>query len=237
MKTSYLSVLVIAVILAAATWTARLYSLPAGAAAQPPKRDKLTAPSAIAHAEAPARSPIEAARAIHAARATTNSAEAIEDMIVESHRTAITRLLTAVDGVLAADESLHKRVLNKYGVSLPESWNLGVMRDNLGLFSTNVTFISETVSGNTAVVTIQEGDHVPLVHARFVNLDGNWLHEPDPVSPAVSDALDRLAETIRDVERSVDEGAPFNSLADAFTFRILPRMSDVARAGAGHAAD
>ena len=43
--------------------------------------------------------------------------------------------------------------------------------------------------------------------------------------------LTRLAEVIRDIEKSVEDGALFESLADAFTFRIMPRIQDVARAG------
>jgi len=173
---------------------------------------------------------MEVAQALQAGRLPDGDAGSIFSLVVESRREGLAQLLTAVDGVLSADASLHARVRERLRVSLPESWNLRVIQDNLGLFSTNVRFIGESIDGDKATVTLQEGDHVPLIHARFVRVGGQWQHDPAAVDPGVCEALDRLAAVIRDVETSVEQGAPFESLADAFTFRILPRIVAVSRA-------
>jgi len=234
MKTTYIPLLIIASILAAATWTARITTQPASAMATAPAA---SAPAAVdpVRVSPPADdsnlSPMKVAKAIHAARTARDGSTDVGAYIVESRREEITQFLAAVDDVIAADASLHKRVQKTLGASLPGDWNLRVIGDNLGLFSTNVSFISQSITGFTARVTIQEGKNIPLLHARFVREDGRWLHEPDAIPPGVVPALVKVAEVIRDVEKSVEEGAPFDSLADAFTFRILPRIQDVARAG------
>lgn len=234
MKTTYIPLLIIATILAAATWTARITARPASAMATIPAAES-SPPAAPVQvnpsADQSALSPIKVAKAIHAARTSRDRASEVGAYIVESRREQITHFLAAVDDVIAADESLHERVQKTLGASLPGDWNLRVIGDNLGLFSTNVSFIGQSISGFTARVTIQEGKNVPLLHARFVREDGRWLHEPDPIPAGVVPALIKVAEVIRDVEKSVEEGAPFESLSDAFTFRILPKIKEVARAG------
>lgn len=241
MKTTYIPLLIIAAILAAATWTARITTQPASAMATSPGMPASSASSVTRVINPVAdensnRSPMEIARAIHAARTARGDGD-IGEYVVESGRQELVRFLSAVDDVIAADVSLHERVKKTLGVSLPRDWNMRVIEDNLGLFSTNVSFISESIKGDEAEVTIQEGCHVPLVHARFVRMDGRWLHEPEAIPAGVVPALSQLAAVIRDVEKSVEEGAPFESLADAFTFRIMPRIQDVARAGENASAE
>ncbi len=242
MKTTYIPLLIIVAILAAATWTARITTQPASAMATAPataatSSAPVESPQPETTADEPNLSPLEVAKAIHAARAVRDGATDVGQYVVESHRESIMKFLAAVDDVVAADAALHERVKKTLGLSLPSDWNLRVIEDNLGPFSTNVSFISESISGFTARVTLQEGKNVPLLHAQFVREDGRWLLQPDDIPPAMVPALGRLAEVIRDVEKSVEEGAPYDSLTDAFTFRILPRMKEVARAGETSQAD
>lgn len=230
MRPSLLTLLIATGAVAGAALAARIWRTPDWAAATPATGRRATSPTVSTPVARPlsgdptvTQSPLEAARqmqALHAERAYDRLAA----RITPDRSQAIVDYLSAVDEVLAADAALHEVVLRVHRVSLPESWNLRVIADNLGLFSTHVKWIGETVDGDRATVTLQEGDHVPLVRAQFERAGGRWLHTPDPPVPATVVELRRLSGVVRDVSRSVEQGASFEELADAFTFRILPQI-------------
>ena len=239
MRPTLLTLLIGTGAVAAAALAARVWRTPDWAVATPASGRRATPPTVSTPLARPrpcdptvAVSPTDAARqlqALHAERAYDRLAA----RIAPDRSQSIVDYLSAVDEVLAADSALHEVVLRVHRVSLPESWNLRVIADNLGLFSTRVKWIGETVDGDRATVTLQEGDHIPLVRARFDLIGGRWLYSPDAPAPATVVELHRLAGVVRDVTRSVEQGAPFEELNDAFTFRILPQIVRAIQAETG----
>ena len=128
MRTTLLTLLTIAGILAAATWTARLNSLPASAAATSPMHVIPPASADPIASPAPTRSPLAVAKALHTRRAAKDDLSQVAPFIAESRRAGTLQFLTAVDGVLAADAALHARVLQAPHVSRPESGNLRLLQ-------------------------------------------------------------------------------------------------------------
>ncbi len=154
----------------------------------------------------------------------------IAPLIVEECRDQTIALLRAIDAVIDAIATLEDTAQKTYVGPATETWRLSAMENNLGPFSAQVSLINERFKGDTATVTLQEGSNIPLVHAQFKRVDGQWQYQPDAIPIMMVAELDRLAFVIRDVEQSVRQGAPIESYLDAFMYRIIPQMAKVVTA-------
>ena len=154
----------------------------------------------------------------------------IAPLIVEDRRDATLQLLEAVDEVIDANAALQMTAKNKYAAVPSETWNLAAMEDNLGPFSKHICIINQRFKGATAVVTLQGGDNIPLVHAAFELVGVEWQYRPERTPFCMLTELRKLARILRDVEESVVRGAPLDSYFDAFLYRVLPQISRVATA-------
>jgi hypothetical protein len=140
-------------------------------------------------------------------------------------------ILMAVDTVLVSNAYLRGAAERRYGGPLPSDWDLAVLENNLGPFSARLRIISEEIGADQAVVTLQEGTNIPLVHSRFRLQDDLWLLQPDDVDPRFSIELNRLARALHEIGESIDDGAPLDATYDAFAFRIAPQIARVAGTG------
>jgi hypothetical protein len=161
----------------------------------------------------------------------------IAELVVEDCRAACVELLEAIDGVLDANAALRKTAEQRYRSPLTETWSLATMEDNIGPFSNRVRLIGQQFKGDTAAVTLQAGDNIPLIHAAFERVGGRWQYRPEPSPARLTAELRDLARTLRDVESAVDRGTPFESYLDAFYYRVLPQMVKVVTAKDGDAGD
>ncbi len=152
--------------------------------------------------------------------------------IVKDLRTASLAYLEAVDVLLAANESLRRATRDRYHGAFTSRWDLSAIRNNLGPFSQDVRIVGERIDGDRAIVTLQEGDHVPLFHARLERRGDRWLYRPTDVSPRTLPGLRRLARMLDDVAASVRRGAPPESVDEAFRYRVMPQVARVQRAEA-----
>lgn len=141
------------------------------------------------------------------------------------------RLLIALDEAIAANADLRRTAEAAYSGPQGEYWDLASMANNIGVFSRDVSFINVTYRGDEAVVTLQQGDAVPLVHVDFVLKDGRWFYRPESAPEPLAGELNELARLIRTVEREVAHGASLNAYVDAFFYRVVPQMRRVAMAG------
>lgn len=169
------------------------------------------------------RSPGETVSAIQSAR-RDGDYKHLAPLIAPELRQATVEFLRAVDGVLAANSSLQETSAARYHGALAGRWDLAAMRNNLGPFSESVSVIREVIDGDRAVVTLQEGDHVPLYHASFERADGGWLYRPEPIPPGTVREMNRLARILADVGESMSRGAPYREIDEAFRFRVLPQI-------------
>lgn len=151
--------------------------------------------------------------------------DGIARLIVEDRSETTIDVLRAIDEVLDANGSLHRAVRESYGTATSDTWDLATMENNIGVFSSQVRLINQRFKGSRAVVTLQEGESVPLVHAEFELTGGRWLFRPETVPSTLAPALTELAGILRDVEESVRLGASFESYMDAFLYRVMPQMA------------
>lgn len=176
----------------------------------------------------PARTPSDVANLLQSHHAKRSYSE-IAKLVVREKRDATIAALLAIDDVLAANEMLHRTAGARFNGALPGYWNLAVMENNLGPFSTDVNIINERIRNDTAMVTLQEGDNLPLFRAEFELVDGEWLYRPESMPVGRISELKRLARILRDVRESIFEGAAFGSLTDAYRYRVLPQIARIER--------
>jgi hypothetical protein len=193
-----------------------------------PARAEAAAPPAVA-STTPEQSPADVAAQLQALHRERDYAR-IAELVVEDCRAACVELLEAIDGVLDANAALRKTAEQRYRSPLTETWSLAAMEDNIGPFSNRVRLIGQQFKGDTAAVTLQAGDNIPLIHAAFERVGGRWQYRPDPSPAKLTAELCDLARTLRDVENAVERGTPFESYLDAFYYRVLPQMVAVVTA-------
>ncbi|RIK64550.1 MAG: hypothetical protein DCC65_14060 [Planctomycetota bacterium] len=152
---------------------------------------------------------------------------AIGPHLVPDRREATLTILQAISDVLAANLELREAVGDYYHLPATDTWDLAFIENNLGPFSARMHLINQKYRGDEAFVTLQEGENVPLFHARFVLEDGRWLFEPEPPPPGMAQELHGLAESLRDVAGMVRGGAEYEAYLATFFTKALPRIRRV----------
>ncbi len=168
-------------------------------------------------------SPVDAARRIHQGHSRRDYA-AIARLIIEKRRGPTILFLRAVDEVIDRNDALRRAAARRFGGPLSDAWSIAPMRNNLGIFSADVRFISQRFKGGEAVVTLQEGENVPLIRARFVETEAGWQLDPDPAPIHLIDELGALSNTLAEVTQSLQRGGDFDSYVEAFLYQVLPQM-------------
>jgi hypothetical protein len=149
---------------------------------------------------------------------------AIGPLIVADRRAAMLKLLRAIDDVLSANNELQDAARQAFGAAVTGIWDISVMENNIGPFSSRVAVINQTFKGNTATVTLQEGDNVPLARVPFDWVGDCWQYRPEATPAQILPELGTLAGILRELANSTREGASFDACFDAFTERVFPQM-------------
>ncbi|MBK8267951.1 MAG: hypothetical protein IPK83_06440 [Planctomycetes bacterium] len=176
-----------------------------------------------------ARGPAEVARLLNELH-RKGDYDGIAAFITPDRRDGMMTLLRAIDGVFAADGRLRAAAIERYGGPHAVAWDLSVLRNNLGLFSAQTNVINQSFAGDRGMVTLQEGNHVPLVRAPFVCREGRWLYEPELPSGAVAKELVKLAGVIGDIRAAVEAGEDFGPYLESFHGKMVPQMRAVVMA-------
>jgi hypothetical protein len=193
------------------------------------------------------QSPAETALLLQALHQQRDYA-AIAPLIVADRRGASLDLLMTIDDVLSANDELQEAVRGVYGSTVSGLWDLSAVENNLGPFSARVVVINQSFKGDSAIVTLQEGDNVPLARAHFDWAEDRWQYRPEVTPAQILPELDILARILRDLAGEAKGGLSFEACFDAFAQRVFPQMhriiaasevrsETVAVSGAGDSAD
>ncbi|MEK6644450.1 MAG: hypothetical protein AABZ08_11135 [Planctomycetota bacterium] len=177
-----------------------------------------------------AASPVDAAKRLHALHLKRDY-RSLTPLIIPEAAADTVAVLVAVDEVIDAGRALKSIAEAKYGGPVAEAGHLTAMQNNLGLFSRDVEFFSQNFKGDRAHVTLQEGQHVPLVHAEFVFRSGTWLYVPEKSSKPLAWELHLLASGLSEVGKQVKGGLSVLGFIDAFEAQITPQVVRVMRTG------
>ena len=171
---------------------------------------------------APNQSPVQVAKKLRELH-HRGDYDGVASLIVESRREKTVATLRAIDEAIAINEKIVSIARDRFIEPLEDGWSLGFMRDHLGLFSRETTFINQTFVGEEAVVTFQEGDSIPLSTARFtVNADGAWRYCPEKSPENFLDAMTLLKARLGEILTELNHGLTFEQYSDAFYHRVVP---------------
>ena len=148
------------------------------------------------------KSPSDTIRLVHEYRLAGRLA-LLEEHLVPEQRPQVVELIQAVDRLLWGNGVLKAAVTQHFGPSLARAFDRSQAANVIGVFSRDLTVLDETVDGNTAVVTLQIADRIPLDKVQLVRREGRWLIRTDPPIPGVSGEIRRLAEVLIDVSRMI----------------------------------
>ncbi|MBI5762939.1 MAG: hypothetical protein HZA51_05370 [Planctomycetes bacterium] len=178
-------------------------------------REKIARPSAT--------SPAEIAALMHEL-AQQHDYQALRPLIIPEAAADTIAFLAAAHEVIDSGRRLQASAEKRYSGPAAEGGRLAAMENNLGLFSRDVEFFSQSFKGDRAVVTLQEGEHVPLVHAVFELREDQWLYAPDPTPKDLPWELHLLATQLVELGRRVDGGLSIFAFLDAFDSYITPQV-------------
>lgn len=199
---------------------------PATAGSQPAHRTAARPASSTDSTDQDGPSPSEVARRLQAFHRAGRYSE-IDEWVVPESREAVVEFLLAVDEVMASNAGLQAASNERFHGALPRQWDLAFMKDNFGLFSDRIRVFGEAVAGDSATVTIQEGDHLPLRRLVFARGDGRWRYRPDPYPRLMLTELRRLSRILRDIHTSITRGESFEDVHEAFVYRVLPQIGRI----------
>jgi hypothetical protein len=178
----------------------------------------------------PVASPAEAAKRLHALHLKRDY-RSLTPLILPEAAADTIAVLAAVDEVIDAGRALQSIAETRYSGPAAEAGHLSAMQNNLGVFSRDVEFFSQNFKGDRAYVTLQEGEHVPLVDAEFVFRDGKWFYVPEQTPKALAWELHLLASALGEVGAQVKGGLSVLGFLDAFEAQVTPQVVRVMRTG------
>lgn len=178
-------------------------------------REKIARPSAT--------SPAEVAALLHEL-AQQHDYQALRPLIIPEAAADTIAFLAAAHEVIDSGRRLQTAAEKRYSGPASEGGRLAAMENNLGLFSRDVEFFSQSFKGDRAVVTLQEGEHVPLIHAVFELRDGQWLYAPEKAPKNLPWELHILATRLEEIGHRVEAGLSIFAFLDTFDANITPQV-------------
>lgn len=190
----------------------------------PQRADAEMAPTNVAN---PA-SPVEAARRINTLRWNRNY-HALGDMLTQKGRAPTIHFLKSIDRVMDAHKRLQAIAADRYGDQVHHAWNISSMENNLGIFSRDIDIVGQTLRGDRATVSLQAGDHVPLLRPTFVRMNGRWKLDSSITDDGICPSLDRFAARIDSVADQIRDGLSPVGYFNAVNDELFPGMIEIAR--------
>lgn len=154
--------------------------------------------------------------------------------VVAETRDAQIALLLAIDQVVAASRSLRTIVAERFGEGTALGFDLSGVADSCGALSLRVRIVREEISDadDTAVVVVQEGDHLPLVDVKLKRIQGQWRLDIERPDARLISKLESLATTVNQIRVQVSRpNSTYAELENAFNQRVWPILADIARSG------
>lgn len=157
--------------------------------------------------------------------------EQLAPLVVPSQRSATVAFLKAMDAVIEASHRLHDVATEHFGDRVPEVLDLTRMEDNLGIFSRKFKLINQRFKGDTAVVTVQEDENVPLLRLKFVRGKEGWQCDLPPTPEGTLTYLRGLATAMGEVEKAIRSGKSVHDSVRVYYDEVLPQLMGLSRLG------
>ncbi len=128
---------------------------------------------------------------------------AIERHLRPGQRVAVMTQLRAGDRLVATARLLRRRVEERFGLAAAQEFDYRAAGNVLGVFSNDVTLVSEQITADRARVTFQVASRLPLESVDLVRSENRWVLVADPIDGVpeqlyeLADLLERLADAVQ----------------------------------------
>ncbi len=130
--------------------------------------------------------------------------------------------LMAVDRLLQEGELLRRTAEEKVGPTAAVVCDISGLAAYLGPFSRDVRVVSSRIEGDTAIVTYQVGERVPVERAEFRRANGAWRYMPDEPDDVLPRLLARMADRMAALRRQAEEGVHTEqAFIDEFAAQVI----------------
>ncbi len=165
--------------------------------------------------------PLETINILRAARSEGHY-DQLANHLQPEREADVVSLLRATDRLIAASSMLTARVKQVYGPAAVDKFQYDNLNNIAGVFSRDVTFISEDIEGNTATVVYQIADRLPLDSVKLVHRDHRWILKTEPIGD-LPDAIFNLADLFeRMAKRLVERNLTPDQLQKEIEIRSIP---------------
>jgi len=131
----------------------------------------------------------------------------MESLVDPSRARVLIDTLMAMDHLLLAATQLQQTAEQRLGPHAAVVCNLGSLADYLGPFSRNVEVVSTRMDGDSATITYQVGERVPIERARVRRVSGQWRYMPDEPDYALPTLLRQLTDAMIRLHSQAETGA------------------------------
>ncbi len=159
----------------------------------------------------------------------------IEPHLQPVQASVVLDLLRATDRLNLATLLLHRRVTEHMGTAAGQRFNYDQTANLVGIFSRDVTLLTEKIDDDHATLSYQIAGHVPLETAEFVRKNDRWILSTDPVAGVPEQILElafiieRISANLNKTQYTPDE------LQREITLRQSPVMRRLKKILAEHA--
>jgi hypothetical protein len=130
----------------------------------------------------------------------TGSYGAMGPHIHSSARDGIVDLLVAVDELMLANAAALSAMQQACPGIDVRPYDLQLIQNKLELFSRDVELVGVRQDGDSASVTVQIANQLPLVRLRFERHDGTWQYLPGAEDPNITQAIRQRTKKLRQIE-------------------------------------
>jgi hypothetical protein len=153
---------------------------------------------------------------------------AMRPYIAESGREGLIELLVAVDQLVAANAGF----LSAARQTCPDldlrRYDLSFTQDALDLFSRRVDWVGVKESGDTATVTAEVSERLPLVEMSFKRQGDHWAYVPGTEHLAVIEVIRQMSRSLKQIEQVVSTHKTSDrQLEDEYRVRMLPKIRKI----------
>ena len=147
--------------------------------------------------------PSEAVRRVNELRRAGRLSE-LGRYVTAERRAAVIELIRAVDQLVLDNRVLQQRIRASGAKARAALFDRSGVANIIGVFSTDIEIITEDLAGDSAVVTIQVADRLPLDRVHLELRDDRWVIQPDPPIAGLAAELRNLGKALRRVAEAVE---------------------------------
>lgn len=127
----------------------------------------------------------------------------IEPFVLLEQRATVIAQLRAVDRLVLTSGLLQQRIKKHLGLAVAQEFRYDQVANIVGIFSRNVTLLTQRINGDRATITYQVAAQLPIETAKFVRRNNRWVLLADPI-PGVPEQILKLADLMERMARRIE---------------------------------